>query len=381
MSIQLLRNTRVFASTVESGFTAQNTFEILVGDDLSFSQDSSNTDIAPNEAGPKPVRGSKRFIDALNPASWSFSTYLIPIAKTSGGNEVYTPDAILWHCLASGSPFDPAQKDKGVYQNDTNQIVSFKDNAYHELTMLHLFMLVDQVWYKVKNVQVGQAEISCDIADIGKTTWSGNGTDLQPLDAEPTGMLALGVSDAEFIRYQPSYIKNKLSILNIKDNKSGGKTYDVALTAATVTINNNITYLTPNTLNRVDRAIGSFTGSFDVTGNITCYVNTKANGSSQLWKDLVNNTSSVNSFSIAICMGGKYADKMVPGVVIHMPTAIIQTPSTSSEDIISLSLDIKAQGSDLDAGDEVRICMGDKLNATKIDAFLTTGDAKPAAIV
>lgn len=379
MAIQLLRNTRVFASTVESGFTAQNTFEILIGDDLTFSQDSANTDISPNEAGPTPTRGSKRFIDALNPASWSFSTYLIPIAKVASPFDVYSPDAILWHCLSSGSPFDPAQKDKGVHQNPVNQIVSFKDNSYHELTMLHLFMLVDQVWYKVKNVQVGQAEISCDIADIGKTTWSGNGTDLQPLDAEPTGMLALGVSDAEFIRYQSNYIKNKLSILTIKDNASGGKTYDVALTAATVTINNNITYLTPSTLNRVDRAIGSFTGSFDVTGNITCYVDNKTNGSAQLWKDLVNKTSSVNSFTVAISMGGKYATKTVPGVVIHMPKAIIQTPSTNSEDIISLSLDIKAQGSELNSGDEVRICMGDKLNATKIDLFLSTGDAKPAS--
>jgi len=370
VSIQLLRNTRVFASTKTSGFTANDTWEILVGDDLQFSQDASSTDISPSEAGPVPVRGSKRFTDAVNPATWSFSTYILPATKNL---KIVSPDAILWHSLASGSSYDPTVKDKGVYQSAFNQIVSFKDSAHHELNMLNLFLLVDSVWYQLKKCQVGQAEITIDIADIAKTAWSGNATDLVPLDSAPAGLLALGVTDAEFLSYQSLYIKNKLTIMNLKDNNSSA-VYDVAITGGTITINNNITYLTPTTLSRVDRAIGSFTGALEVSGNITCYVNTKTNGSSTLWKALQAATASINSFDMALSLGGKYVGKPVPALVAHLPKAMLEMPSVSSEDIISLTINFKGMGTDMDTWDEIRLCLGSSLDADRIDEFLTTGE-------
>ena len=106
MSVLLLRNTRVWVSTVEAGFTTANTQEILVQDDLSFSQKSATTDINIDEAGPKPTRGSKRFTDAIDPAEFSFSTYILPYLDDKGtaGNTaddvVLTPDWMLWHALA-----------------------------------------------------------------------------------------------------------------------------------------------------------------------------------------------------------------------------------------------------------------------------------------
>ena len=370
MAIQLLRNTRVFASTVLTGFTASNTWEILVGDDLQFSQDSSSTDISPNEAGPTPVRGSKRFTDAVNPASWSFSTYILPATKAT---KIASPDSLLWHSLASGSVYDPTLEDKGVYQSALAQIVSFKDSGHHELNKFHLFMLVDSVWYKLENCQVGQAEIGIDIADIAKTNWSGNATDLVALSSAPTGMLTLGVTDAEFLAYQSLYIKNKLTIMGLKNNDTSA-VYNVAITGGTITINNNVTYLTPTTLSRVDKAIGSFTGALDISGNITCYVDTKVNGSSTLWKDIQAATSSVNSYDMSLAIGGNYAAKQVPVLVAHMPKATLDMPAVNSEDIISLTINFKAMGSDMAAGDEIRLCLGDELDTTRINEFLTTGD-------
>lgn len=370
MAIQLLRNTRVFASTVLSGFTSSNTWEILVGDDLQFSQDSATTDISPNEAGPVPVRGSKRFTDAVNPAAWSFSTYIIPALK---GGKIVSPDSLLWHSLASGSVYDPTIKDQGVYQSALNQIVSFEDSGYHELNKLHLFMLVDSVWYRLENCQVGQAEISIDIADIAKTAWSGNATDLTPLATAPTGMLALGVSDADFLAYQSLYIKNKLTIMSLKDNKTSNS-YDVPITGGTITINNNITYLTPTTLSRVDKAIGSFTGALEISGNVTCYVNTKLNGSSTLWKDIQANTASVNSYDMVLAIGGNYPSKQVPALVAHIPNATLDMPAVNSEDIISLTINFKGMGTEMDSGDEIRLCLGSALDSARITEFVTTGE-------
>ena len=91
MAVSLLRNTRLWVSTVESGFTDTNTQEILIGDDLSFSQGASETDVTVEEAGPTPTRGSKRFIDAINPAEWSFSNYILPVAGTVAPNNIFSP--------------------------------------------------------------------------------------------------------------------------------------------------------------------------------------------------------------------------------------------------------------------------------------------------
>lgn len=383
MSVLLLRNTRVWASTVETGFTKANTQEILVQDDLSFSQASSTTDISIDEAGPKPTRGSKRFTDAIDPAEFSFSTYLLPYLNNMGtaadplDDLVLTPDWMLWHALASGSAPDYTIADKGVEANDQNMIISFKDNSYHELTKIYFYFLVDSVWYKVHKSQINSAEISVDIADIAKVAWSGNGTLIEPLGAAPFDTVALGITDAEFLAYQSSYIKNKLSILELTDT-NGTVVFDkVAITGATININNNITFLTPSTLSRVDRPIGSFTGAFEVTGSLQTYLNTIAGGSAALQARIFNATGSVNAYKMVLSIGGKYPDgTKVPVICVHIPLANLSVPELQTEDALSLSIEFKGQGTTLDSGEELRISMSPAMDATMIDRFVATGDAK-----
>ena len=380
MQVQLLRNTRVFISTVTTGFSKTNTFEILVGDDLSFSQTSTYTDVSLNEAGAKPVRGAKRFTDAIEAGEWSFSNYILPWRDATVGTIVHTPDAILWHCLATGSPYVTTVKEKGVYKDKQNQVVSFKDSSYHELCKANLYMLVDSVWFQALDIQVNSAEISVDIEDIAKVAWSGNAGMITSIPTQPFDPNTIGITDAEFAGFRGSYIKNKLSILKIQDNSKVAPlgTYDqIGITSATVTITNNINYLTPSTLSRVDKPIGYFTGGLDISGTLDCYLNNVAKGSSDLWKDLSAATGSVNSHKLQFMIGGYYATTMVPGVVLHLPTAHLSIPQLQTEDAMSLSIEFKGLGTQMDAGDEIRICMAPDLNVTKIDQFITTGFVTP----
>lgn len=376
MAVSLLRNTRLWVSTVESGFTDANTQEILIGDDLSFSQAASETDITVEEAGATPTRGSKRFIDAINPADWSFSNYILPIAGTNAPHNITTTDYLLWHALSTGAAVDLTTNDGGVYSNPSNMIVNFEDNSYHELLKLFIYMLVDGTWYKISGAQVDSAEISVDIADIAKVAWKGYGTLLTPLAVQPFDPSVIGVSDAEFLAYQSSYIKNKLSILDLKDNSDNTVLNGVAITGATITISNNISYLTPNTLSRIDRPIGSFTGSFDVSGSLQCYLDTKTGGSSNLWRRIVNATGSVNSYQLVLTLGGKYA-VAAPGVIFKMPMAQLSVPELQSADVLGLNINFKAQGSDLAAGDEIRLSMSPAFTTTTIASFIADGDAAP----
>lgn len=373
MSVQLLRGTRVWASTVTSGFTAANTVEILVQDDISFSQDSNVTDITVNEAGPKPTRGSKRFNDSLNPAEWSFSTYILSYVDPVD-DLVKLPDLMLWQGLCSGSPINLAGTN-AVHTNETNLMVNFKDNAYHELLMIQFYILVDKVWYHIKDCQINQAEINVDIEDIGLVAWSGNGRQIEQLTAAPFDVATLGMTDAQYALLQESYLKNKLTILKMTDMDSS-KSYDIPITGGSLTINNNVTYLTPNTLSRVDIPIGSFTGSFEVTGSLTAYLNDKALGSAVLYKDLITSLKSINKFEIAIILGGEY-DVKRPAAVLVAKQAHVNIPSIETDDVLGTSVEFKAIPTELDAGDEAFLGFSPTYTKTSIAKFIATGDGAP----
>jgi hypothetical protein len=104
----------------------------------------------------------------------------------------------------------------------------------------------------------------------------------------------------------------------------------------------------------VDKPIGSFTGARQISGNLTCYLDTKANGSNQLLTDLAAATSLVsNSFDMSLFMGG--ASSAVPVVEFDIPKAHLQIPTIETADIISTTIEFSAHGTDLLTGDEMAV--------------------------
>lgn len=376
MSLQLLRNTRIFVSTVTTGFTTANTQEILVQDDISWGQDTNSTDITVNEAGPRPTRGSKRFNDSLNAAEWSFSTYILPYLATAADpadNAVMLPDFLLWHALSSGSALD-LEGTEGAHTNDVNFMVNFKDNAYHELAMLYVYILTDGAWSRIDKCQINQAEVNVDIEDIGRVTWSGNGTQIVPLDVAPFDVTTIGMSDALYLQLQSSYIKNKLTILKMKDMDTN-KEYNIPITGGSFTINNNVTYLTPNVMSRVNVPIGSFTGTFELTGSLTAYLNDNPLGSLDLYKDLVEGLKVVNRFEIALILGGEYTDGR-PAAVLVARQAHVNIPTIETDDVLGTSVEFKAIPTELDTGDEGFLGFSPTYTTAQIAKLISTGDGK-----
>lgn len=366
MAVQLLRNTRLWVSTVTTGHDTTNTFEIQVGDDLSYSQSNASSTVEITEAGPTPLRGTAEFNDSLEPAAWSFSTYIR--SYEDGDLDKFLPDAILWHALASGSAFDKTNSN-GLEANATNTLVKFTDNGHHELLKIQIYLLVDNVWFHLEDAQVNEASISNEITEIGATAWSGEASLLTRLGSQPFDPATVSSVDCNL---SASYIKNKLTVLRIKDN-SDDTTYDVPITGGSITFTNNITYLTPTTLSCLDVPIGSFTGAFAVTGEVTAYLNDKAGGSADLLQDLLDDKSVTNSFEIAIIMGGESAAGN-PAAVIVIPTAQMRIPTVESADVIGTTINFTGIGSDYGAGDECYLGFSDEYTTTEIDNLINNGD-------
>ena len=82
MALNLTRDAKVYMSTVDTGWTTADTWEIKVLDGFSFSQSTSTQEVTLNEAGAAPNRGQKVFNTALDPVDVSFSTYVRPYIET-----------------------------------------------------------------------------------------------------------------------------------------------------------------------------------------------------------------------------------------------------------------------------------------------------------
>jgi hypothetical protein len=378
MAINLSRNTRVWASTEnkDGTMTNANTFEIPVQEGYDFSQSVSTTDITVEEAGATPIRGSKRFNTALDPVDWSLATYMNPYVETNH----YTVDMLLWHALASSkaTPLDfSTGASSEVYGDASSFNVGFGNNSAHVLTELYFYFLVDNTMYYLDKAQVGQAEISIDISDIGMTSWSGQALSYKAIPIPSAfgtlGAIATGLSFDEasptndsFVRVPvvKSYLVNKLTVMSMDSNVSGSAgDYIIPITSGTVTINNNVTYLTPNTLSEVDYAIGSFTGSFEVTGTIEAYQRITAGTdgttgkewtSADLLSHMTGSTGAVtNSANVIFKVGGSTG----PRVHITIPTAQLSVPTLSLDDVISTSIEFKGipTSSDLLSGTEISL--------------------------
>lgn len=384
MAINLSRNTRLWVSTVDTGNNNSNTFEIPIQEGYSLSQAVSSSDISVSEAGPTPIRGSKRFNDSLEPVEWSFSTYITPyVGAAAAGSKVLLVDAILWQALAvkRGATMDFEAGAHVVGDADSFNI-SFLNNSGHVMTELFLFFKIDNTFYKVKQAQVSSAELSVDIEDIAMISWSGQATEIETLasapawvaTAVPAGYDVAGVAAGYVpVPTNKKYILNKLTTMTMNapdiapSQTALTANYSIPITGASISINNNITFVTPNTLSEVDKPIGSFTGAFEVTGSIDAYLRTSSGATGAVGlpytsADLLSHMTSAtglakvaNATAVVISLGGIETGK--PAFVITMPTLHLAVPNFNIEDVVSTSIEFKAipNSADLVSGSELSI--------------------------
>ena len=139
--------------------------------------------------------------------------------------------------------------------------------------------------------------------------------------------------------------------------------YSLTLTGGSFNIGNNITYLVPEELGAINKPLEHVTGTRTATGNATCYLtledtDTSAGTSRQFFNDLVGTNAMnkvVNKFKVTMHIGGSAAtsNNTDPALKIIFPTAHIEVPTHSVEDIISLETNFTALPTDFGSADEI----------------------------
>ena len=406
-TIQLSRDTHVYLAP--AGSTAVY-WKIPVLDGYSFSQSTATTEVTLNEmqdTSGNSNRGRSMFTNALEPAEWSFSTYARPVFESSAQTAV---EEVLWAFFLGAKTWDATNKewDQGTTTNvvvnsrgtgaGTTLVLDANDSDRTELGTFDLYFVLGgcapgadesayseangQTIYKVAGCVVNTAGVDFDIDGITTINWSGFGATVSQVDA--SSAIDFNTNSASTlgragVLATNNFLRNRIASLTVQpdadtdgtfgeagdlnqDGISGNEflaSYNLILTGGSINLENNITFLTPEELCRVNTPIGHVTGTRNITGSFTCYLNDDNTGtdnrSAKFFTDLASATTLTrNKFNLKFTIGDITAATGV-GIAFEFPSAHIDIPTHQIEDVISLETNFHALPSTITNADEVKI--------------------------
>jgi len=367
------RDTKVFVAIQNAAGAEQEVYEIPVLDGFSFSQATNATEVTLNEmsAGSNNSRrGRKMFNDSLAPAEWSFSTYMRPFVSSGSGADaasqngtanIHAVEEVLWammvgdadHTTVSGSQ---AANFTGFTYSSTatdGLAITFANSNKTSLGTANIYFVIGsagetQTVYKIANCCTNEASIDFDIDGIGTIAWSGFGSKIEEVASASTATITEGTLATN----TTNFIRNRLTELSAASTLPTSTTYALTLTGGNITISNNITYLTPETLGIVNEPLGHVTGTRSISGSFTCYLNSASNSSMDLFENLIENTGTVtNSFNLQFNIGGGSG----PRLQMAMTKCHLEVPTHSIDDVISVEANFHALGTDIGSTDELTL--------------------------
>jgi hypothetical protein len=356
------RDTKVY---LEQG---ANIWEIPVLNGYSFNQTTNTSEITLSEMSDSTGasrRGRKMFTDSFAPSEWSFETYARPFIASAKTRAVEEP---LWANFVANNAYTAATPawSAGMAIGASALDIDFSASNKTLLGTYNLYFVLgansvgsrnyaadgDTTIYKIPACVGNEVSISFDIEGIATLSWSGMGgnrAEVASFNAS-TAIVAGTTLTTNFIR-------NRLTQMTAVSAVSGtSKTYSVTLTGGAITINNGVTFLTPEVMGVVNQPLGHVTGTRAVSGNFTAYLDEKTNGTIDLLEDINGATTAVtNQFALDFYIGGKAAgDAPVgPGMQFKIPNAHLSLPSLDQGDVVSVDVAFNALPTSISAADEI----------------------------
>lgn len=409
------RDTKLYATFKNAAGTVQAAFELPILDGFSFSQANNTSEITLSEmessAGVS-RRGRRLFNDSLAPAEWSFSTYVRPFESAgtdyvSGDN--HAVEEVLWAQMAGADSYNDTTdefesvKFAGVFSDDlvtntdgTDLNVTFEKSNRAVLQPMDLYFVMETnaaepVVYKLQDSVVNEANITFEVDGIATIEWSGFAKDIKdwtantsvsatPAAASDGNIILDSTADNAFnydngatlvtakdegVSATDNFIRNRLTQLSITaadtttfPGASSNGVYNLTLTGGSITISNNVEYLTPEEIGKVNIPLENVTGSRSVTGSFTCYINYvdgANNGTStDFFQDFKSSAALdivTNEFGLTFNIGGTTGKRLA----VAMAKSHIEIPVTNIEDVISFETTFHGLGTDISDTDEVTL--------------------------
>lgn len=383
------------------------TYKVPVLEGFSFSQTTNSSDITLSEmestAGVS-RRGRRVFNDSLAPAEWSFSTYVRPFLSngTGSGNHeaavMHAVEEVLWNgLLARGAPYEDTEvasvtvtaagsgyssvptvafsggggsgaagtavmggyTDAITAQTGSTMTMNTAQSDVASLNTMTLeFQFATGFVYTLAGAVVNSANISFDVDGIATIEWSGFASTVTEKTANSGNITAATISEGQRSADTGNFIRNRLSTLVIDASATPGledSAYALTLTGGNISIDNGITYLTPDTLGTVNTPLAHVTGTRNISGAFTCYLASGTRTSQDWFQDFVSATTLAEvstDVDITFNVGGASNS---PRASFQLNQAHVEVPSHSIDEVLSLETNFHAVPSDLDTPNDMTI--------------------------
>lgn len=254
----------------------------------------------------------------------------------------------------------------------TYSIVTAGGSNLNQLQKFGLIFVVDNAVYVIDNCAMNQVAIDFGLEAIATAAWTGQGTALnQSTVITPAALVAGSTAKntaAQFITNKLSTVS--LSLVNAIGAATAGTQYAVAITGGSITISNNITYVTPANIGVVNIPVTYYTGTRSITGTINAYLKTGvgAGSTGQLLADMLAAASSTVEpmATMSIAIGGA---TNTTKVVLDMPAISLTIPSVDVQQVVSTAINFTAGGSTPNSVANTNVFALDETNDLSIRYF------------
>lgn len=334
--------------------------------------------------------------------------------KADGAAEVHAVEEVLWAMMVGADQYDGTtnynytrgsdQADKVNTASASANTFDFTQSNKSTLGTANIYFVLgdaNRTVIKLKDAIVNEASLDFEIDGIATINWSGQCSEVLDFTGSvhedntiPTGsettidgsavavgdvwldadndhklyvMTTVGASPVatSYVNEKTldtnNFIRNRLTTLTVNGSATTGllSSYSMTLTGGSVTLTNNVTYITPEEIGIVNVPFGHVTGTRNISGSFTCYMavdtdNRDGTGatSRDFFEDLRNLTSTVtNSVALTFKVGGGDGNRLE----LTIPTAHIEIPTHSIEDVISLETSFQALPSTIDGTDDMTL--------------------------
>ena len=260
--------------------------------------------------------------------------------------------------------------DSMIDRGTTKSVMSSKNSnvsALNTMTMeFNVGTAANGLIYKLNKAVVNSATINFDVEGIATIEWSGMAATISTINSNThTAVAGSGkvIGEGGTSADTENFIRNRLTAMAVATNGTPGSSgtyaattevktsYDLTLTGGSITIENNVSYLTPEELGVVNKPIEHVTGARNIGGSFTCYLasNSTSNGSKDLFEDLTHAELLdiiTHDFEMTFKIGGSSGS---PRLEVKMPKCHVEVPTHSLEDVVSLESTFTSLQSDMES--------------------------------
>ena len=225
---------------------------------------------------------------------------------------------------------------------------------------------------------MNEASIDFDIDGLATINWSGFASEIVEFDSHSADINAALLSSGtatitnEGVNATNNFIRNRASTIALQSatgatrsafgggsSADAGK-YGLTLTGGNITISNNITFLTPETIGSVNVPFAHVTGARSVSGSLQCYLGVDQTASEDVgtsadfFRDAATSAARnivTNEFTLDIDIGGG----TTPNVLFDMNQVHLEIPVHNVEDTIVVETAFHALPSAINQTDEISL--------------------------